>query len=351
MSFITSPGIIVPPLTAGGVAYGTGSQAKVTSAGTTGQALLSAGSGVPTFGVPTGAISPPYTAGAVAYGTGTGITLSAAGTVGQVLTSNGAGVPTFNTLAGGGVTSFSGASTGLTPATATTGAVSLAGTLAVGSGGTSLTTLTANNVILGNGTSAPGFVAPGTNGNVLTSNGTTWSSTSPTMFFVGQTTLSGSSTVITLDNSTYSSYLFLGSNIGTTAAASNVDFYIRANGVSSASYSSSGYATANGTPQGYNSSTNTSDTFMTPHKPGYNFAGVSGGTSYRSSMMLRVFNVKSIGQTANSQTSFMCSWLNSGGNQSSVGVAGFSSAGITSITFSWASGSTMNGTVQVYGIV
>lgn len=53
------------------------------------------------------------------------------------------------------------------------------GTLSVGNGGTGATTLTANNVILGNGTSAPLFVAPGTSGNVLTSNGTTWQSTTP----------------------------------------------------------------------------------------------------------------------------------------------------------------------------
>ena len=49
----------------------------------------------------------------------------------------------------------------------------------VANGGTSLTTLTANNVILGNGASAPTFVAPSTSGNVLTSNGTTWQSTTP----------------------------------------------------------------------------------------------------------------------------------------------------------------------------
>jgi hypothetical protein len=36
--------------------------------------------------------------------------------------------------------------------------------------------LTANNVLLGNGTGAPQVVAPGTVGNVLTSNGTTWTS-------------------------------------------------------------------------------------------------------------------------------------------------------------------------------
>jgi hypothetical protein len=50
--------------------------------------------------------------------------------------------------------------------------------LNVPSGGTGLTTLTANNVILGNGASSPTFVAPGTTGNVLTSNGTTWVSSS-----------------------------------------------------------------------------------------------------------------------------------------------------------------------------
>jgi hypothetical protein len=53
------------------------------------------------------------------------------------------------------------------------------GTVAVANGGTGLTTLTANNVMLGNGTSTPAFVAPGTSGNVLTSNGTTWTSATP----------------------------------------------------------------------------------------------------------------------------------------------------------------------------
>jgi len=52
-------------------------------------------------------------------------------------------------------------------------------TTPVSAGGTGSTTLTANNVLLGNGTSALQVVAPGTAGNVLTSNGTTWSSTTP----------------------------------------------------------------------------------------------------------------------------------------------------------------------------
>ena len=48
------------------------------------------------------------------------------------------------------------------------------GTLVVGQGGTGQTTLTAENVILGNGASAVKVVAPGTANNVLTSNGSTW---------------------------------------------------------------------------------------------------------------------------------------------------------------------------------
>lgn len=49
----------------------------------------------------------------------------------------------------------------------------------VAAGGTGLATLTANNVLLGNGTSAVQFVSPSTNGNVLTANGTTWVSATP----------------------------------------------------------------------------------------------------------------------------------------------------------------------------
>ena len=55
----------------------------------------------------------------------------------------------------------------------------ITGTLPVANGGTGATTLTANNVLLGNGTSALQVVAPGTSANVLTSNGTTWISQAP----------------------------------------------------------------------------------------------------------------------------------------------------------------------------
>jgi hypothetical protein len=51
--------------------------------------------------------------------------------------------------------------------------------LAVADGGTGASTLSANAVLLGNGTSALQTVAPSTSGNVLTSDGTTWTSATP----------------------------------------------------------------------------------------------------------------------------------------------------------------------------
>lgn len=66
-----------------------------------------------------------------------------------------------------------------------TGVINLAAAqlIPVANGGTGAITLPLNNVILGNGTSAVQAVAPGTSGNVLTSNGTTWSSAVPAPSF------------------------------------------------------------------------------------------------------------------------------------------------------------------------
>jgi hypothetical protein len=54
-------------------------------------------------------------------------------------------------------------------------------TLSVAQGGTGSANLTANSVLIGNGTSAINSVAPSTSGNVLTSNGTTWTSSAPSV--------------------------------------------------------------------------------------------------------------------------------------------------------------------------
>lgn len=204
MSFITSPGIIVPPLTAGGVAYGTGSQAKVSSAGT----------------------------------------------AGQVLTSNGAGVPTFATAAAN-VSSFSAGNTGFTPATATTGAVALAGTLAVGSGGTNLASLTANNVIIGNGTAAPLFVAPGTSGNVLSSDGTTWTSAAVAAGFTLGTeiNLTGTSALFTGIPATVKVLYVMFRDVTYTAPNTDPTYSIKlgtSSGLQTGQYINSGFITTGG---------------------------------------------------------------------------------------------------------
>jgi hypothetical protein len=80
--------------------------------------------------------------------------------------------------ASGIVSSFSAGSTGLTPSSATTGAVTLSGVLNVANGGTGTGSLS-GGVLIGNGTSAITSLAPSTSGNVLTSNGSSWVSQAP----------------------------------------------------------------------------------------------------------------------------------------------------------------------------
>jgi hypothetical protein len=73
-------------------------------------------------------------------------------------------------------------------------AANLTGTVSVSKGGTGATTHTANNVLVGNGTSAIGSVAPSTSGNVLTSNGSSWNSTTPAAGGMTLTTINGTAT-------------------------------------------------------------------------------------------------------------------------------------------------------------
>lgn len=92
-----------------------------------------------------------YATGDLIYASATN-TLSklAAGTNGYVLTLTG-GVPVW-AASTGGVTSFQTSLSGLTPSTSTTGAITLAGTLGVSSGGTGQTTYTDGQLLIGNST-------------------------------------------------------------------------------------------------------------------------------------------------------------------------------------------------------
>jgi Chaperone of endosialidase len=90
----------------------------------------------------------------VVYGNGTSAAgITAAGTTGQVLIATTSGAPSWGAIpTTAAVTSFSAGTTGFTPSSATTGAVTLAGTLNVANGGTGVATL--SGLAYGNGTSA-----------------------------------------------------------------------------------------------------------------------------------------------------------------------------------------------------
>jgi hypothetical protein len=99
---------------------------------------------------------------------------------GKLYFENSSGVVTLlaQSSAASPVTTISFGSTGLTPSTATSGAVTVAGTLAVANGGTNATaTPTAGALAYGTG-SAYAFTSAGTSGQLLQSNG----SSAPTWF-------------------------------------------------------------------------------------------------------------------------------------------------------------------------
>lgn len=121
-----------------------------------------------------------------------------------------------------------------TPGEINTGNLSVAGTTAltvplpIASGGTGATALTANNVIIGNGASPVQFVAPGSSGNVLTSNGTTWASNTPAtagMVLINTQTANASSVIDFVFTGSYTSYQIIASNVLPSVA--NAQFYSR----------------------------------------------------------------------------------------------------------------------------
>jgi hypothetical protein len=88
-----------------------------------------------------------------------------------------------------GVSTFSAGTTGLTPSTATSGAVTLSGTLAVANGGTNLTSFTANGVVYASSSSAlatgSALTFDGTNNLALTGTASTSLITSTTSTTTG----------------------------------------------------------------------------------------------------------------------------------------------------------------------
>ena len=173
-------------------------QETTNSPGTGTATLLGAVSGYQSFSTGIGANNTTYYVIADQLGTNWEVGLGALDSTGTVLTrttvyssSNGGSTVNFATgtqyvwcdfPASKALTTFSAGTTGLTPNTATSGAITLAGTLATGNGGTGVATLT--GIAYGNGTSA--FTAASTAqvlsviGTVPIANGGTNSTATPT---------------------------------------------------------------------------------------------------------------------------------------------------------------------------
>jgi len=116
-----------------------------------------------------GTAATTFTANGILYGNGTGaLGVTAAGTTGQVLIGNTGAAPTWGALSGSAVTTFQTSLSGLTPSTATSGAVTLAGTLGATSGGTGLTSYTTGDIIYSSATNTLAKLPAGTNGQILT---------------------------------------------------------------------------------------------------------------------------------------------------------------------------------------
>jgi hypothetical protein len=155
-----------------------------------------------------------YTAGdLIYYSSGTSFTKLGIGTAGQVLTVNGGGTaPQWATGAASGVASITFGTTGLTPNTASTGAVTVAGTLGPANGGTGVANNAASTLTI-SGNFASTFVVAGANSY-------TFPNASDTLVNLGSTqTL----TAKTLTNPTVTNYVESVVAIGNSGTSKTLD--------------------------------------------------------------------------------------------------------------------------------
>jgi hypothetical protein len=168
--FANSPTLVTPILgtpVSGNLTNCTGYPASALS-GTLG--ISGGGTGQTTASAAFNALSPITTAGDLIVGNGANsATRLGIGSTGQVLTVV-AGVPAWSTVADN-VSSFSAGTTGLTPSTATTGAVTLGGTLVAANGGTGQSSYTVGDILYASTTSALSKLAGVATGNALLSGG------------------------------------------------------------------------------------------------------------------------------------------------------------------------------------
>jgi hypothetical protein len=112
------------------------------------------------------------TSNGVLYGNGTSaIGATAAGTTGQILVGNTSAAPSWATLSSSAVTTIGFGTTGLTPSAATSGAVTVAGTLVAANGGTGQSSYAVGDILYASTTTALSKLADVAVGSVLVSGG------------------------------------------------------------------------------------------------------------------------------------------------------------------------------------
>lgn len=225
-------------------------------------------------------------------------------------------------------------------------ASSVTGTLPVANGGTGATSLTANNVLLGNGTSAVQVVAPGSSGNVLTSNGTTWQSTAPagggSLIYLTAATAASSATVDleTGIGATYDNYIIYFNNVAPVTEGVNFRFQLKiggtynfiTNGAAWNVYVGNpvqSYNTANGNLLGQGMSSDSTNAIS-----GYLMFSSPTSTSIHKRALWFAQGTSGSGFTA----------------ASGAGVYTDSASALTGVRFLFSSGNISRGTFRLYGI-
>lgn len=165
------------PSTGGVTSFQTNLSGLTPSTSSTGAITLAG-----TLGATSGGTSQStYTTGDILYASASNTLskLPIGGTTGYVLTVSAGGLPVWSPAAGAGVTTISFGTTGLTPASATGGAVSVAGTLVAANGGTGQSSYTIGDLLYATGSTALSKLAIGANGYVLSSTGSALAWTAP----------------------------------------------------------------------------------------------------------------------------------------------------------------------------
>lgn len=219
-------------------------------------------------------------------------------------------------------------------------------TVTVAQGGTGTTSLTANNVLLGNNTNALQVVAPGTSGNVLTSNGTTWASAAPpgggSWIYITQVTGSAVSTIDV--DSTYTGYdvfAIIGEDIRVNSFSNDLEVQFKLSGT----YSTSNYL------RSY-IQTDSSGTSITARSGASSVIGpVPQGSANSYNIVMYVYNPSNA--SARKTVSFHSSMIDgttlNAVQNISGSVANTVSAALTGVRF-LAAGVLLSGTFRLYGI-